>query len=465
MRNANRAKGEKAPFGNPKKTKMVKLTFMALARLSVKVGKKGKASAHAKYIAREDKYAKNPDIEKLEFTGHGNMPSWAEKDPNIFWQTADEFERKNGSAYREHIISLPRELTPEQNHEFLKDWIAQEIGDKHVYQYAIHNPKALDGKEQPHAHLMFSERTLDNIERAPDQFFKRYNSKEPSKGGAKKANTGLKPAQRRAELKDQRQRFEDTYNKHLAKAGLNIRVSMKSFADRNFTTKPINFSMTEFKKGSDRVDAYKRSLELRSEIPELMQQARQQQAEIERQRAEQARQVEIERQRAEQARQAEIERQRADIERQARIKQLETHQAIAKMTPFKLLKITVKTEVKGFNARRLTGELQLGSALGEVLRAKNSGQEVRIYPSDNQHLANSQTAQKIKDFMYENIADIDVLVDYGELNIKQFTDKYSIDCDFKDLEQLYEPPEQQHAPSQQHRASAKENNNDLDLDF
>ena len=57
---------------------------------------------------------------------------------------------------------------------------------KYAYAFAIHNPRAMDGKEQPHCHLMFSERLLDGIERDPDQFFKRFNSKDPSKGGAKK---------------------------------------------------------------------------------------------------------------------------------------------------------------------------------------------------------------------------------------------------------------------------------------
>ena len=114
------------------------------------------------------------------------MPKWAEHNPNYFWQTADEHERKNGSTYREHVIALPRELDVNERHELIKDWIAQEIGDKHAYQYAIHNPPAMDGKEQPHAHIMFSERTIDGIERDPDQYFKRYNSKNPEKGGAKK---------------------------------------------------------------------------------------------------------------------------------------------------------------------------------------------------------------------------------------------------------------------------------------
>ena len=66
---------------------------------------------------------------------------------------------------------------------------------------------------------MFSERLLDGIERDPDQFFKRFNSKDPSKGGAKKKdNTGLMDSVRKTLIKEQRNRWEQLCNKHLAKA-------------------------------------------------------------------------------------------------------------------------------------------------------------------------------------------------------------------------------------------------------
>ena len=212
---------------------------MAIARLSVGIGKKGKASPHAQYIAREGKYAKdNNSLEKLEHTGHGNMPAWADHNPNYFWQSADEHERKNGSTYREHVIALPRELDSDQRHELIKDWIAQEIGDKHAYQYAIHNPPAMDGKEQPHAHIMFSERTRDGIERDPDQYFKRYNSKAPEKGGAKKDNTGKDYQTRQDEIKDLRQRWEDLSNQHLERAGLDTRIDMRSYKDQGIEKAP-----------------------------------------------------------------------------------------------------------------------------------------------------------------------------------------------------------------------------------
>ena len=221
---------------------------MAIGRLSVGIGKKGKASPHAQYIAREGKYAKPSNHEeKLENTGHGNMPKWAEHNPNYFWQMADEHERKNGSTYREHVIALPRELDVNERHELIKDWIAQEIGEKHAYQYAIHNPPALDGDEQPHAHIMFSERTIDGVERDPDQYFKRYNSKNPEKGGAKKANTPKKSVERKEELKAMRDRWEKICNAHLERGFYSERISMKSLKEQGIQREPLNLTMAQLK--------------------------------------------------------------------------------------------------------------------------------------------------------------------------------------------------------------------------
>lgn len=238
---------------------------MAIARLSVGTGSKGKAGPHAQYIAREGKYAKpDDDLEKLEFTGSGNMPRWAEHEPNYFWRMADEHERKNGSTYREHVIALPRELTPDQRHELILHWIAEEIGDKHAYQYAIHNSPALDGLEQPHCHLMFSERTIDDIERDPEQYFKRYNAKNPERGGAKKANTGLAHADRKADLLAQRERWERICNAHLERAGSDSRISMKTLAAQGIEREPVNIPMKQFKIPAV-IDTYKQWLDTKAQ--------------------------------------------------------------------------------------------------------------------------------------------------------------------------------------------------------
>ena len=211
---------------------------MALGHLHNKVGKVGYASAHADYIQRAGKY-KNAikNREEVEAIGYGNMPIWAAHDPSIFWKSSDEFERKNGTSYREIEAALPRELTSKQRKDLVDSFIKNELGSTHAYTYAIHCPKALDGKEQPHFHLQFSERINDEIVRDPEQYFKRYNSTNIEKGGCKKgygpsAGKTLKASDRKEELQALRKRWEDICNKHLAMAGSDIRIDMRSYKDR-----------------------------------------------------------------------------------------------------------------------------------------------------------------------------------------------------------------------------------------
>ncbi len=55
--------------------------------------------------------------------------------PPNFWQAADQFERANGSTYRELEIALPRELTPEQRLELVQDFVRQEAGERHAWRF------------------------------------------------------------------------------------------------------------------------------------------------------------------------------------------------------------------------------------------------------------------------------------------------------------------------------------------
>lgn len=217
---------------------------MAIGRLSMKVGKAGKAGPHAAYIAREGQYAERLERgEKLEASEAGNMPTWAQHGAQAFWRAADAHERSNGTTYREMEIALPRELTPDQRADLVREFVHQEVGDQHAYQWAIHTPSAADGGEQPHVHLMFSERQRDGIERDPEQYFKRYNSKVPEKGGARKgygphAGETLTAAERKADLKALRMRWQDMTNQHLEKAGVEVRIDMRSHAERQTGLEP-----------------------------------------------------------------------------------------------------------------------------------------------------------------------------------------------------------------------------------
>lgn len=207
---------------------------MASYHCSVKVGGKGKGGAHAEYISREGKYANVRDGEKLEAKESGNMPAWAAHAPTMFWQAADEHERANGAVYREIEIALPRELTPEQRAELVRDFVRQEIGERHAYTWAIHTPKAkLEGGEQPHAHIMYSERLRDGIDRDPAQYFKRYNAKNPERGGCKKDSAGTEER-----LQATRERWAKVQNKHLEMHQHAARVDHRSLKAQGLTHAP-----------------------------------------------------------------------------------------------------------------------------------------------------------------------------------------------------------------------------------
>ena len=207
---------------------------MASYHCSVKVGGRGKAASHAAYIAREGQYSGRERYEDLEATGYGQMPAWAAHNPAHFWNAADEHERANGATYREIEVALPRELDPAQRRELVEDFIRQELGERHAYQWAIHTPKAaLEGREQPHAHIMYSERTRDGIERDPAQYFKRYNAKAPERGGCRKDSAGTVER-----LQATRERWASVQNAHLERRGHAARVDHRSLAAQGIERAP-----------------------------------------------------------------------------------------------------------------------------------------------------------------------------------------------------------------------------------
>ena len=92
----------------------------------------------------------------------------------------------------------------------------------------------------------------------------RYNSKNPEKGGAKKANTPKFSAERKEELKAMRDRWEKTCNAHLERAGYSYRISMKSLKERAVEREPINLTMKQLKEPEIR-EAYQAVLKAKEE--------------------------------------------------------------------------------------------------------------------------------------------------------------------------------------------------------
>ena len=201
---------------------------MAVYHLKVSVGSRaGGQSAVAKddYIEREGRYEK--DREELEHSESDRMPEWAEEDPRSYWEAADEHERANGSLFREITFALPKELNEGQRRELASGFAAGVTeGERLPYTLAIHRGGP-DG-ENPHAHLMISERANDGIERSREQWFRRYNAKAPEKGGAKKSRTMMS----REWVKDTREAWERAANEALERAGRGERIDRRSLAER-----------------------------------------------------------------------------------------------------------------------------------------------------------------------------------------------------------------------------------------
>ena len=357
---------------------------MAIGRLSMKVGKAGKAGPHAAYIAREGQYANRLERgEKLEATEAGNMPAWAQSNPLAFWQAADAYERKNGTTYREMEIALPRELDADQRAALVREFVRQEIGDRHAYQWAIHTPTAADGQEQPHVHLMFSERQCDGIERDPEQYFKRYNAKAPEKGGARKgygpsAGQTLTKAERAAELKELRGRWEAMCNAHLERAGVEQRIDMRSHAERGTGLEPERKQLPSAWRGEGRAQV----IEFRAARAEVAQAA----AELRRAVPDTGAEIihlEAERQRREQAQREareRAEREKAQQERQRleRMSSRELAQEIARLRPPRVIDLVERDRaVLQAEAERQALQNQHTEAGSAAARARDQAQAWR----------------------------------------------------------------------------------------
>ena len=152
------------------------------------------------------------------------MPGWAEEDPHAYWEAADAHERANGRLFREVEFALPTELDEGERRELALEFAQFLTGrDRLPYTLAIHRG---DG-ENPHCHLVISERSNDGLERTAETWFKRYNGKAPEQGGARKVSTSSKEW-----LQNTREAWADRANRALARAGSRERIDHRSLSDR-----------------------------------------------------------------------------------------------------------------------------------------------------------------------------------------------------------------------------------------
>ena len=198
---------------------------MPIYHLSTSVGSRGggqSAAAKDDYIEREGRYG--GDRSEVAHIESGHMPGWAEQDPHAYWEAADAGERANGRLFREVEFALPAELDEEERREVALEFAEFLTNRERLpYTLAIHR----GGGENPHCHLVMSERSNDGLERTAETWFKRYNGKAPERGGARKVSTSSKEW-----LQGTREAWAEHANRALARAGSRERVDHRSLGDR-----------------------------------------------------------------------------------------------------------------------------------------------------------------------------------------------------------------------------------------
>jgi MobA/MobL family len=223
---------------------------MAFYRLAVKHYSRGSITSiagHARYLTREGRYGTEAHMayltrqerdgngrEDLVYAAHGTMPSWAEDEPARFWSAAEQHGRVNARLATEVLLGLPRELDTLSQIVAVRTFVHEHLRERHPYTLALHHTTARDGQPQPHAHVMYSPRTLDGIERSAAVFFQRAHPYHPERGGAK-VDVSL---YRQETLQRYREGWAQILNQALARAGRSERVDHRSNDARGMARVP-----------------------------------------------------------------------------------------------------------------------------------------------------------------------------------------------------------------------------------
>ena len=106
-------------------------------------------------------YGRKQGIVHTEILAPENAPAWVYNRANLWNKVELTERRKDAQLAREIEISLPRELSHEQRVELVRAFVKEQFVNRGmVADVAMHCPKASDGKEQPHAHIMLTLRPL-----------------------------------------------------------------------------------------------------------------------------------------------------------------------------------------------------------------------------------------------------------------------------------------------------------------
>ena len=193
--------------------------------------------------ARTVDYSNKKNLAHEEFLLPADAPKWALDmiaDRSVagaaeaFWNEVEAFEKRNDAQLaKEFIVALPVELTRDQNIALVQQFVSEQVLARgQVADWVFHNDPG-----NPHIHLMTTLRPLTQ-----DGFGSKKVAVIGPDGNPVRTKTGKIQYKlwsgEKAEFLEQRQRWLDLQNHHLAMAGLEIRVDGRSYAERGIDIEP-----------------------------------------------------------------------------------------------------------------------------------------------------------------------------------------------------------------------------------
>ncbi|MFR4815408.1 MobQ family relaxase [Peptoniphilus sp.] len=158
------------------------------------------------------------------------------KDRKTLWNSVELFEKNsNAQLARNFIISLPKELSIEENKKMIEEYIQNNfVKEGMIVDLAIHD-ESRDGNQNIHAHIMTIVRPINEDGTWGQKSKKEYILDEK---GEKVLNKNGKPKTRKVELttwndkgnvEKWRENFSNLCNEYLAKNKIEKRVDHRSF--------------------------------------------------------------------------------------------------------------------------------------------------------------------------------------------------------------------------------------------
>jgi Ti-type conjugative transfer relaxase TraA len=193
--------------------------------------------------ARTIDYTRKQGLLHEEFVIPADAPEWLRSmiaDRSVsgaseaFWNKVEEFEKRSDAQLAKDVtIALPIELTAEQNIALVRDFVEQHIRSKGMVADWVYH----DAPGNPHVHLMTTLRPLTE-----DGFGAKKVAVLGPDGNPVRNDAGRKVYELWAGSIDEFNAFRDGWfacqNRHLALAGLDLRVDGRSFEKQGIDLEP-----------------------------------------------------------------------------------------------------------------------------------------------------------------------------------------------------------------------------------